>query len=280
MKYKFLRFPEGRSKALTFSYDDGHKCDIRLADIFTSFGIKCTFNLKSNPMFSKEEAEEHMLSKGHEIALHGAEHRALGAARAIEGIREILDCRIKLENDFGRIIRGYAYSDFGIGSFHNGASYEGVRSYISELDLIYARALSPYNRDLTLPTDWLQWHPTAHHNDPELPNLIEKFLSADTSSAVYCASRYPRLLYIWGHSFEFNNKDNWYVITEICEKLAGKDEIWYATNAEICEYVKAYESLIHSADGRRIYNPTLLTVWFDIDGKLYSLPSGETLIVE
>ena len=31
MRYRFLRFPEGKFKAVTFSYDDGLHADIRLA---------------------------------------------------------------------------------------------------------------------------------------------------------------------------------------------------------------------------------------------------------
>ena len=283
MKYRYLRFPEGREKAVTFSYDDGNKSDIRLAEIFSSYGMKCTFNItargRTNPaLLTTEEGFEHILGKEHEIALHGAEHRALGAARAIDGIREILDCRLYLEKEYGRIIRGYAYSDFGIARYFNGASYESVRSYLSDLDIAYARALGELNSDFTLPTDWLRWHPNAHHDNADIFEKIDKFLAIKVSEG-YVASRYPRLLYIWGHSFEFDNKDNWNRITEICEKLSGKDDIWYATNMEIYEYVTAYNSLVYSADGLRVYNPTLKTIWFDVDGVLYSIAPGEELII-
>ena len=49
MKYDFLRFPEGKCKAVTFSYDDGTKADIQLANILTKYGfmvksIKHLFN--------------------------------------------------------------------------------------------------------------------------------------------------------------------------------------------------------------------------------------------
>lgn len=30
MRYRFLRFPGGKDKAVTFSYDDGFRYDIRL----------------------------------------------------------------------------------------------------------------------------------------------------------------------------------------------------------------------------------------------------------
>lgn len=35
MKYNFLRYPGGKTKAVTFSYDDGAAADMRLAETFT-----------------------------------------------------------------------------------------------------------------------------------------------------------------------------------------------------------------------------------------------------
>ena len=39
--------------------------------------------------------------------------------------------------------------------------------------------------------------------------------------------RKVRLFYVWGHSYEFNQKQNWNVIEEFCEKMSGNDDIWY-----------------------------------------------------
>ena len=45
MRYRYMLFPQGKTKALTLSYDDGCIYDIRLAEILERFGIKATFNL-------------------------------------------------------------------------------------------------------------------------------------------------------------------------------------------------------------------------------------------
>ena len=42
-------------------------------------------------------------------------------------------------------------------------------------------------------------------------------------------------------------------------------------------YVEAYNSLVLSADETIIYNPTLIDVWMDVDGKVYKVASGETI---
>lgn len=47
MRYCFLRFPEGKFKAVTLSYDDGVHADIRFAGILDKYGMKGTFNINS-----------------------------------------------------------------------------------------------------------------------------------------------------------------------------------------------------------------------------------------
>ena len=106
---------------------------------------------------------------------------------------------------------------------------------------------------------------------------IDKFVKLNIDVDEWASKRYPRLFYIWGHTYEFDNKDNWDLVDKIGENLGGKEDIWYATNIEICDYVKAYLSLVYSADGQLIYNPTAKTVWLNIDGVTCSINSGETL---
>ena len=284
--YRFLRFTEGKTKAVTFSYDDGSRCDMRLCDIFDRFGMKGTFNLNSSHVLDEERKTtihllemKNILERGHEIALHGYSHKATAALSPTEAVRETLDDRLELEGALGRIIRGMAYPDSGIKRPHNGNNYETVKGILKSLGVVYARALGNDNREFTLPTDFHAWYPTCHHDEPELFNLADRFLEMDVNHR-YVADRFPRLFYVWGHSYEFDNKNNWDRIEQLCEKLSGKDDIWYATNIEIYDYVKAYESLIISADSKTFYNPTLYTVWFNVGGTDYSVGSGETLVIE
>lgn len=277
-----MRYPGGKAKAVTLSYDDGVKYDVRLADTVTKYNMKCTFNLNgeeagTDGKIKSDEIKKHILENGHEIAVHGLLHRAEGYMRPIEGIQDVLECRKQLEARYGIIIRGMAYPDSGITRFGNSSSFEKVRAYLKELDIAYSRTLGGDNCTFELPADWYAWMPTAHHANPNIMEFAERFLNLDLSTKVYRASRAPRLFYMWGHSYEFENANNWDLLENICKKLSGNDGIWYATNIEIHDYVEAYNSLIYSADGRIIYNPTLFEIWFDIDGELYKISSGETL---
>lgn len=281
MRSVFMRYPDGKAKAVTFSYDDGVPQDERLAQLFDKYGLKCTFNFNCayarKASFSKEQIHEYFLSKGHEIAIHGANHRANGNLRPIEGIRDVLECRLELEEKCERIIRGMAYPDTGITQMGNFGTYEMIKTYLAELDIAYSRTLGDDDVSYMLPEDFYAWMPTAHHNSPRVLEYIDEFLNLDTSDNSYHATRVPRLFYIWGHSYEFDRKNNWEHMEEICEKLANREEIWYATNIEIYDYVQAYKNLRFSADGHMVYNPALFTVWLDVDGVLYSVKSGETI---
>lgn len=284
MKYRFLRFPEGKTKAVTFSYDDGCRDDLRLAEVLDAYGLKGTFNIPSGTIaeesggwnLTEQEIREHILNKGHEVATHGQWHKAMGLVRPMDGIKDVLNCRLELEKRFGGIIRGMAYSDSGILEWMNGASYENVRRFLKDLDIVYSRTLGGDNNRFQLPSDWYNWMPTAHHDNPNILNWAQEFAELDVNSQ-YCGSRHARLFYVWGHSFEFAGNDNWSRLTELCEVLAHKEDVWYATNIEIYEYVTAYHSLVYSADGSRVYNPTLKEIWFDNDGTLCRVKPGETV---
>ena len=258
--------------------------DQRLAALFDKYGMKATFNFncecnrKFN--FTKEQIKELFLSKGHEIAVHGAFHRANGNLRPIEGIRDVLDCRLELEAKCDQIIRGMAYPDTGITQMGNFGNYEQIKNYLTELDIAYARTLGGDNNSFLVPQDFHAWMPTAHHDNPNIMKYIDEFLNLDISPAAYHAKRIPRLFYIWGHSYEFDRNDNWAHMEAICQKFAGNEELWFATNIEIYDYVQAYKSLRYSADGHTVYNPTLLTIWLDADSKPYCIQSGETIRID
>ncbi|MDE7379791.1 MAG: polysaccharide deacetylase, partial [Clostridia bacterium] len=79
---KYMRFPGGKQKAATFSYDDGVKADKKLLEIFDKYGVKGTFNLNSllfdcqnwHDRMNEEETFNTFSGTVHEVALHGARH--------------------------------------------------------------------------------------------------------------------------------------------------------------------------------------------------------------
>lgn len=291
MKYMFLRYPGGKFKAVTLSYDDGSIHDVRLVDTLNKYGLKCTFNFHNSVVTSPspekisiDEINEKILGMGHEVAVHGRTHAALGVTPSFNAVREVVEGRLELERRFDRIIRGFVYPDTM--KFITGEKYERIKSYLQEMSLVYARvAVTDYHDYLKdsegfcLPSDWHFWVPVAHHDNKKIFDYLDSFLALDENK-IYRASRHPRIFYIWGHSSEFESKGHWDHLENLCQKLSGKDDTWYATNMEIYEYVKAYESLVLSADCTKVYNPTLQTVWFTADNILHSVKPGETVVID
>lgn len=275
----FMRFPGGAARALTLSYDDGVEQDIRLAAILDRHGLKCTFNLNSglyapegtvypagqiHRRMTRAQVTALLAGSGHEAAVHGLTHPFLeqlpGAAAAYEVLRD----RENLEAQFGGIVRGMAYP-FGTTS-------DSLTAALGSLGIAYARTTRA-TEGFGLPTDWLRLDPTCHHNCPRLMDLAEDFLAP-------VGDRGPRLFYLWGHSYEFEAHDNWQVIEDFAARMGGRTDVWYATNIQVYDYVTAFGQLIASADGRRVHNPTALTLFASFDGQPVVLAPGRTAALD
>ncbi len=271
----FMRFPEGRAKALTFSYDDGVEQDIRLADILNKHGMKGTFNLNSGIYAPEgkvypegrihrrmtEKAITELFSDGnHEVAVHSFTHPHLEVLSPAMVAHEIVKDREKLEQQFGTVIRGMAYP---MGTFS-----DEVVDVLKSCGIAYARTTVSTEK-FSIPTDWLRMPATCHHKNPRLMELAQKFVEKEIKS-------HPQLFYLWGHSYEFEGDNNWNVIEEFTDFMAGRDpDIWVATNIEIYEYIEDHKRLIYSVDGTMVKNPTCRTLWISVNGKIVSIPSGQ-----
>lgn len=274
----FMRFPGHLPKALTLSYDDGVEQDIRLMEILNRYGIKATFNLNSgcwapeghvwpqgqiHRRMTRSRALALYNGSGHEVAVHCLNHASLTQVPSAEVVREVMLDRINLERDFGGIITGMAYP---FGTFSDSV-VEALRC----CGITYSRTVIS-TRSFDIPQDWLRLPATCHHDDPMLMELADRFIAEQGTFG-------SKLFYLWGHSYEFEANDNWQVIETFCEKLSGRNDIWYATNGQIVDYVNAYGQLVFSADGTRAYNPTAIPLYFDDDNTHYTVQPGETVVM-
>ena len=275
-----ITFPNGLKKAFTLSYDDGCYDDLRLIEMMEKYGVRGTFNVSSG--ITRPEGQEPCGSwerltlserqayrrDGVEVAVHGQTHRDFTKISEPELIYEIMGDKHALESEFGCLVRGAAYP---YGSF-NDLSVERLKN----CGIKYCRTVWS-DHSMALPSDWLRLRPTAHHNDPELPGIIDSFISGqqpapDRPSAL-------KMLYIWGHTPEFRRDGNWQMMEDYLGRLAGRDDVWYATNLEICEYALAASALEYSADGHIVHNPTAKTVWLDDRGSAVKVGPDETVEV-
>lgn len=82
---------------------------------------------------------------------------------------------------------------------------------------------------------------------------------------------------MWGHSYEFFDNDNWQVIENLAAYAGGRDDVWFATTGEICDYVEAYDRLRFGANGDFVYNPSAINVYLNYYDKQYVVLPEERL---
>ena len=223
----------GKKRAVTFSFDDGVRQDVRVVEILNKYGLKGTFNLNSG-MFgmggetvwlpkvvsnARVQAEEvRDIYAGHEVAVHTVNHPHLTKLTDAEIVKEIEDDRKALSQLCGYEVVGMAYP--------YGDCDDRVISLIRKhTGVLYGRGVIGA-KDFSVPMDLWHFDPTIWFIDEKLDEKIDEFLSLDTDE--------PQMLYIWGHAYELDAElITWEKFEAVCKKLAGRSEIFYGTNKEV-----------------------------------------------
>ncbi|MCC3355890.1 polysaccharide deacetylase family protein [Bacillus sp. REN16] len=256
-----IAFPEGKHKVLTMSYDDGKAADRKLVEIFNQYGIKGTFHINSG-LFGEGDRipieEVPKLYDGHEISTHTVTHPTIARSPKEQLIEEIIEDRKGLEKISGYTVRGLSYP--------NGSYNSLIKEMLPYLGIEYARTVNSTGH-FSIPDDFLEWNPTCHHKH-NLMELAEDFVALHKKQYLY-------MLYVWGHSYEFDNDQNWDLIEGFCEFIGNRNDIWYATNIEIVDYFKAFRNLQFSADCSFVYNPNAISVWLSVDNNIVEIKGGK-----
>ena len=262
MKTVYTCFPGGKFKCLTMSYDDGKLADRRLVALFNRTGIRGTFHLNSGLMRADESRirpeEIRALYAGHEVACHTVTHPTIARCPMPGVVSEVIEDRRALEAVMGYPVRGLSYP--------NGSYSAGICDMLRHTGIRYARVVG--NSDgFEMPEDFMRWKATCHHNH-RLLELGEEFLALQKK-------QYQYLMYVWGHSYEFDRDDNWSLIETFCERMGGQDDIWYATNIEIVDYMDVFSRLQFAADNSFVVNPSAASAWIRVDnGDPIEIPGG------
>ncbi len=275
-----MLFPQGKTKALILSYDDGRTEDRQLVKLMNKYGLIGTFHLNSNKLGTSgyvNKAEIKQLYTGHEVSVHSANHPNLTTLSKIDIVYEVVEDRKELERLIGYPVRGMAYP------FGNNNAF--VIDAIKGLGIEYARTVDD-SYGFKIPENFLQWHPTVHQfakaywkpNDPENDKkeldryyqLINDFIN--TKDLV--------LLDIWGHSWEMgNNQNHWDETEKFFKLLANNSAIHYTTQIDLVDYINAFRNLKFSVEKNMVNNPSALTVFFKKGGKTYSVLPGKTIFL-
>jgi peptidoglycan/xylan/chitin deacetylase (PgdA/CDA1 family) len=254
-------FPGGRHKALTMSYDDGQLADRRLVEIFNRTGIKGTFHLNYGLIGEPKRipaTEIRDQYAGHEVGAHTLTHPTIARCPIDQVALQVMEDRRGLESLVGYPVRGLSYP--------NGSHNPAIRALLPGLGIDYARTVGS-SRRFDLPEDLYRWDPTCMHK--------HDLMALGGQLVGFSKRQYLYLMYVWGHSYNFDDDGNWDLIEGFCRLVGGRDDLWYATSIQIVDWMRAHENLRFSADGRIVDNPNASAVWLDVDGVMVEVPGGK-----
>ncbi len=223
-----------KTKAVTFSYDDGVTQDIRLIEILDKYGLKCTFNLNSEHLgmdgeliredvrvshVKNKPSEVASIYRNHEVAVHTLTHPTLVGLEEDEIVRQVEQDRINLSELCGYEVVGMAYP--------NGPNDDRVAGIIRDKTGVkYSRTVtSTYNFDIQ--DNLYRFNPTVYHHREfdKMFELAKEFIELKTDT--------PKIFYIWGHAYEFDIHNEWDRFEEFCKLISGHDDIFYGTNTQV-----------------------------------------------
>jgi peptidoglycan-N-acetylglucosamine deacetylase len=266
-------YPDGNTKALIMSYDDGTIDDIKLIRLFDENKIIGTFNLNSgllgttqvwpqknaDTIVYKYLPKDSLLSiyNNHEIAAHSATHKDFKNLEDDEILKEVETDIAILSKLTQRKIRSMAYP-FGNSNQH-------IAKLISNTGLTNARTVGDtYN--FNLPDTFLLWRPTCH--DSKASELLDCYLSLKSNKL--------SVFLVWGHSWEFKDEKRWKDFNKFCIGIGNRKDIWYVGCGEFIDYQLTLKQL--KITGGSIFNPKdNKEVWFKQAGLIKVLKPGDRI---
>ena len=273
-----MLFPQGKTKALILSYDDGSTKDRQLVALMNKYGLKGTFHLNSNKLGNKDylnKAEIKALFKGHEVSVHSANHPGLTALSKIDIVSEVVEDRRELERLMGYPVRGMAYPF--------GSNNETVVDAITGLGIEYSRTVDD-SYGFKIPENFLRWHPTIHQFAkaywvPDSPETDRKELEAFYKVINdFNGTKELAVLDVWGHSWEMgDSQGKWDEAEKFLKMLANNTATHYTTQIDLVDYINAFRNLKFSVEKNIVYNPGAITLFFRKNGKAYNVPPGMTI---
>lgn len=258
-------YPEGKSKALILTYDDGVEEDIKFVNLIEKYNLKGCFNLNFGLMESHFEWKHQsgktikrlslqtavQLYKKHEIASHTMTHPYLEKLNEREILQEMVMDKENLELVFERKVKGFALP-FNFFS-------PLIKECIKKTGFEYGR-ISEESFSSEPVTDYFAWRPSIFHLNNKLENFINSFLQTDNELAI-CT--------IAGHSYDLEVENKWNLFENILKRINDNKNILSMTMSENTAYLKAMKKSCITKE--KITNESTIPLWFAIDGEILTV---------
>jgi peptidoglycan/xylan/chitin deacetylase (PgdA/CDA1 family) len=238
----------GKMLAVSTSWDDGDRSDLRVADMLAGHGLPGTFYVPIEPFRAGDELsvkEVRELAAGEfEIGGHTVSHRSLTELSCEEQAREVLECKRILEDRLGAEVRSFCYPNGRLNRATvrsvEQAGYQGART------TRMLRSSFEFPR-FEMPTT-LQAFP--HRAQAYLRNTIKgRNLPGLAGFALHLRRArnwvdlgkmlFDQVLedggfwHLYGHSWELEKFGLWSQLEELLSYVGRRPDVHYVTNAGV-----------------------------------------------
>lgn len=235
--------PSREPVTVTTSWDDGHRLDLRLAEVLDEYQLPATFYISPAsaeiaPADRLSPAGIRGIAERFEIGAHTLTHPRLTSLPVADARHEIVTGRAHLEDITGRPVTSFCYPGGAFGPEH-------VR-LVREAGFSYARTVRRFSLDagsdpLRSPTTvqayrhlvdvgpalaYARLRPAAawslhRHWDRLAMRLFDRVLEVGG------------VFHLWGHSWEVAQRGWWADLQRVCAYIAGRPGVRYLDNGAI-----------------------------------------------
>ena len=232
-----------KAAVLTTSWDDGHRCDVRLARMLKEHGLKATFYVApENQEFAQQDLlslpEIRELSQDFEIGAHSMTHRRLPAISEQEAASEITESKAVLEQIIGKDIKVFCYPGGAYTKLHvqqvRNAGYRYARTVARHKFTMgnpykAGTSVHVYNHgfgfDLWRTARFAKFQPAKVLRCLEWDVLAKAMFDRVVAKG--------GIYHIWGHSWEIDEHDDWERLENVFHYISANPKVSYVTNGEL-----------------------------------------------
>ncbi len=243
---------------ITTSWDDGHRLDLRLADMLDQYGVKGTFYISRAGLPPGErlsDAEIAALARRHEVGAHTLSHVVLTAVGESTARREVIESRDWLEAISGAAVTVFAYP--------KGRHNTVVRQIVAETGFEAARTTEVYRCDLghdpfLVPTT-VQVYPFPlrpirywrarfrpiqrvwpHVRPLRIPLVALRNWPALALALLSHAAAIGGIWHLWGHSWEIEKYDMWQALEHVLAAASRQPHARFVTNTQLVREITTH----------------------------------------
>jgi peptidoglycan-N-acetylglucosamine deacetylase len=228
---------------VTTSWDDGHRLDLRLAELLDEHELTGTFYIAPHshelaPADRLSATETARIAERFEIGAHTLTHPCLTSLPRSAAWHEIADSRKYLEEVTGRPVSAFCYPRGQFGPEHV--------QMVRDAGFTYARTVRRFARHIA--SDPLQSPTTVHAycHLKDVPPVI-RYAKLNPAKAWLLYRNWDRLamhlfdrvlndggvFHLWGHSWELAENDEWQALSRVLAYIAHHPGVKYLPNSAI-----------------------------------------------